>query len=165
MSILAGAKVDATDFTLPDPVSAFGAGANAIVSAANVFAVPASFPASVTITNPHPTLGMLCMVRFGAWVVANGQDTRVALNATGSNAWTAGSTGPGGTAGPNGYSEALIIVGTQANSNSHSKECSFSMVVPAGGSTTLEVQCMRALTTGTSNCNYPTVRVVPIRYV
>ncbi len=156
MTILAGAKVDATDFDLPDVQTAYGAGTNVITATA--FAVLPTTTCTATITNPHPTANMLTLVTWGAWMAAaTANDVRAALDFSGATVIAAGIGGGGAI----GWGEILIASTTLPAVH----ESSTITVELAPGTTTIKMYAYRSAASGTQNVNYPTIRAVPLRYL
>lgn len=154
MTILAGAKVDATDFDLPDVVTAFGNGTNVIT--ATTFSVLPTTTCTASITNPHPTANMLTLVAYGAWMVATTNDVRMALDISGVTVIAAGIGGGAAI----GYGEIPIVSSSTASMH---RQATITVEL-APGSTTFKTYGMRT-TSGTQNINYPTIRLVPLRYL
>lgn len=155
MTIKAGAKVDATDFDLPDVVTAFGNGTNTITSA--TFAVMPTNTCTAAITNPHPTATMLCLVAYGAWMVgAAATDTRMSLDVSGAVTIAAGIGGGAAI----GYGE-IPIAGTTTASLQYA--ATITVECPPG-TTTFKTYGLRT-GAGVVSINYPTIRVVPLRYL
>ena len=156
MTILAGAKVDATDFDLPDPVLAYGNGTNSLTSSAGVFAVLPTTTCTASITNPHPTAPMLTLVSFGAWCsMATSGDVRLGLDVSGALTVAAGLN----SLTTQGWGEVPF-----ANVSQYSQLHSTITVSLPAGSTTFKVYGYRSAA-NTATVNYPTLRLVPIRYV
>lgn len=154
MTILAGAKVDAIDFDLPDVVTAFGNGTNTIT--ATSFSVLPTTTCTAAITNPHPTANMLCIVTYGAWMVATTNDCRMALDFSGATVIAAGIGGGAAI----GYGEVPI---TSTATGSMHRQATITVGL-APGATTVKTYGMRT-TSGTQNINYPTIRIIPLRYL
>jgi hypothetical protein len=155
MSTLAGAKLDATDFALPDVVAAHGNGTNTITSA--TFAALPTNTVSAAITNPHPTATMLCLVTYGAWMSASSGDVRYALNVSGSATIAAGIGGGAAI----GYGEIPI----SSVSASILGSGSFTVELPASATAATFTGYAMRTGSGTVVCNYPTVRIVPLRFL
>ena len=153
MTILAGSKVDATDFDLPDVVAVAGGSPNSITSAS--FAVLPTNTCTAAITNPHPTANMLCLVSYGAWMIASTGDGRASLDISG--ALTV-SPGIGGGAAI-GWGEILFSTTTTLNQ----KAATITVALPPG-TTTFKMYALRS-GAGTVNVNYATIRIVPLSYI
>lgn len=154
MALLAGAPVDVTDFSLPDTVGGFGNGTNEINATAWT-ALPTT-PLAVDITNPHPTAEMLCLVTLGAWGIVGTSDARVSIAMSGAANVAAGIGG----GGPIGWGEVLQITG----STSEQQQAVWPVELPPG-TTTLTVVAYVSADGGTQQVNYPTLRVIPLRYL
>lgn len=155
--ILAGAIVDGTDWKLPSIVTAFGNGTNTITS--STFAVLPTTTASASMTNPHPHAKLLVLAEWGAWLVGNSGtgDVRCCLQVSGSLVVAAGIGG----GGPVGWGEVLYQQAT-GTAQRHSA-CTYELPV-SGSAATFDVYAMRN-GSGTVNCNYPTIRLTPLRYL
>ena len=153
MSQFAGSKVDATDFFIPVPVTAFGNGTNTITSL--TFADLPSTACSASITNPHPTANMLTLVTFGGWLNASTNAVRVCPRVSGSVTISAGIGG----GGPVGWGEIPLTSLTTPT------QCSatVSYELPPG-TATFTMQSMRDVAAGTQNANYCTLHIMPLRY-
>lgn len=159
MTIRAGAHLDATDFTLPDPVIATAGGAGTNTIAATAWAVLPTNTCTAVITNPHPELAMLVDVRYGAWLVGSGSgaDVRAGLDVSGSLALPPGV----GAGGASGWGEVLHSSGTS------SVQCSGGFTIELPVSTTaasFKVHAYKSSGTG-QQVNYPTIRLIPLRFV
>lgn len=155
--IRAGAVVDGTDWKMPARVTGYGAGANSI--SASSFSVLPSFTASCSITNPHPFATLLVYAEYGAWLKGNGStgDVRMCLSVSGGIIVTPGIGG----GGPVGWGEVLLA--TSTSYQQHRAACTYE--IPAGvGSVTFSVYAYRN-GTGTTACDFPVVRVTPLRYL
>lgn len=146
--------------SLPDEVSV-AAGVGSISTAAGVYASLPS-PVVATITNPHPTRAMLVHVHWGGWLKPDAVEGRFGIWGTGANAFTAPTSGSNG---PTQYSEQLIICGPQTTGTYLALFTEFTMRVPAGGTSTLEVVGYRSATTNVVGANYPKIRITPLRYL
>lgn len=156
MTIRAGARLDATDFDLPDVVTGYGNGTNTIT--ATSFAVLPTTTCTAAITNPHPTAAMLTLVTFGAWMSASANAVRCCPAVSGSLTIAAGIGG----GGPIGWGEVPLCGAATTNQYSGS----FTVELPASANAaTFSMQAYRDSATGTQACNYPTIRLVPLRYL
>ena len=156
MAILAGSLVSAVDFDLPDVVTAFGNGANTIT--ATSFSVLPTTTCTASITNPHPTASMLTMVCYGALMsAATASDCRMALDVSGAVTIAAGFGGGAAV----GYGEIPSVSATTASAQ---RQAVITVQLPPG-TTTFKVYGMRAAASGTHAINYPTVRLIPLRYL
>ena len=155
MSFFAGEKIVAEDFFLPTPATATGSGVNSITSTS--YAALPSFPVSTSMTNGHPSLYMLCLVTYSAWVFSSSSSVfgRVSLELTGGLPISAGSVGSGAAAG---FGE---IIRGGINDQYQS---SFTALLPAGTTTTFEMRALRESAVPTVQVNYGTIRVTPLRY-
>lgn len=154
MAIVAGAKLDAQDFVLPDPVTATGNGANAVT--ATSWAVLPTTTCTASITNPHPTAGMLVTVAYGAWMsAATAGDVRLSVDVSGALTIA---PGVGGGAAI-GWGEIPVATATQPNAQ---RQATITLTLPPG-TTTFKVYAYKT-GAGTNTVNYPTLRIIPIRY-
>lgn len=156
--ILSGQDIDGIDWTLPDPVSGYGNGTNAITS--STYAVLPTNTCSCSITNPHPSATLLVMVDFGCRMIVGAQpnEVRAAISVTGSLTAPAGLSG----AGPVGWGEILRSMdqwGTQ-----HRTVVTYELP-PSGTAATFAVWAQRYAGAGTARCDYPTLLVTPLRYL
>lgn len=158
MAIRAGARLDATDFTLPDPVAATAGGAGTNTITATSWAVLPSNAVTAVISNPHPGLNMLCLVTFGAWMVATANGVRAAVDISGS---LTVAPGVGGGASV-GWGEVLFCGAATTNQYA----ASFTVEMPVSLTpATFRLHAYRDAASGTQQVNYPTIRVVPLRFV
>lgn len=156
MTILAGAKIDAVDFDLPDVVTAFGNGANSIT--ATTFSVLPATTCTAAVTNPHPTASMLTMVCYGAWMSSStASECRMSLDVSGAVTIAAG-VGGGAAAG---WGEIPVSASTQPNAH---RQAVITVELPPG-TTTFKVYGMRVAASGTHRIDHPTVRLVPLRFL
>lgn len=155
MAIIAGALVDAVDLDVPDEVTAFGNGTNAIVSA--TFAVMPTTTCTAVITNPHPTNNLKVLVTYGAWMVgAASTDVRMSLDISGALTIAAGIGGGAAV----GWGEIPIVGGA---TGSLQMQGTFTVNLP-NGATTFKTYGLRT-GAGAVNLNYPTIRLCPLYYV
>lgn len=157
MTIRAGARLDATDFDLPDVVTGYGNGTNVVT--ATSFAVLPTTTCTATITNPHPTAAMLVLVEYGAWVTAGSNiATRLCPAVSGSITIAAGIGGGGAI----GWGEVPV----SASTSKVAVRGSFTVELPASANAaSFSMQAYRDSATGTQNVDYPTIRLVPLRFV
>lgn len=156
MAIRAGAKLDATDFDLPDVVTGYGNGTNTIT--ATTFTDLPTTACTAAITNPHPTANMLVSVTFGAWLTSTTSSAqRICPRVSGATTIAAGI----GNGGPIGWGEVLR---TDTNDGYGTKSVTVTYELPPGTST-FTMQAYRESAAGTHQVNYPTLRLVPLRYV
>ncbi len=156
MTIRAGARLDATDFDLPDVVAAYGNGANTVVATA--FAVLPTTTCTASITNPHPTASMLVLVTFGAWMSASANAVRCCPAVSGSVTIAAGIGG----GGPLGWGE---IPETGASTLSQFS-ASYTVELPASANAAVfSMQSYRDSASGTQKCDYPVIRLTPLRFI
>jgi hypothetical protein len=156
MTLRAGAKVDAVDWDLPDIVSVTGAGTNVITATTTTDLPTTSCIAS--ITNPHPTANLICLVTFGAWfTVGGGIRTRICPRVSGSTTIAAGIAG----GGPVGWGEVpMSTISTQLH-----VAASATYSLPASATAaTFTMQAYRDSASGTQNVDYPTIRIIPLRF-
>ena len=156
MALRKGAKVDVLDFDLPDPAGATAGGAGTNTVTATSWAVLPTNTVTVAITNPHPSADMLCWVSYGAWMSASASDVRMGLDVSGSVTIPPGI----GSGGPRGWGQ--ILQATAATSQQFSGGCT--VVVPPG-TATFKAYAYRSAASGTQAVNYPTLDVVPVRYL
>lgn len=159
MAIGAGRKLDAVDFTYPDVVTAFGNGTNTITSA--TFAVMPSTTCTASITNPHPSADMLCQVSYGAWMNASAGDVRLSVDISGAVTIAAGIGGGAAI----GWGEIPIVSLPTGATNSGSQQRSAMVTVELPpGTTTFKAYGLRT-GAGTTQINYPTIRLEPVQYL
>jgi hypothetical protein len=157
MTRLAGSKVLAVDFQLPDVVTAFGDGTNTIT--ATSFTDLPTTSCVAAITNPHPTASLICLVEFGAWMSrTTGGAIRCCPRVSGSTTIAAGI----GAGGPLGWGE-VPLCGNNANPQQMMGGGTYTLPVSATAAT-LTMQAM-VDSAGTGQvCNYPTIRIIPLYY-
>jgi hypothetical protein len=156
MTIRAGARLDATDFDLPDVVTASGNGSNTVTATA--FAVLPTVTCTASITNPHPTAAMLVLVSFGAWMSASANAVRCCPAISGSTTIAAGIGG----GGPIGWGEIPMCGTTTKNHYG----ASYTVELPVSGNAAVfSMQAYRDSATGTQLVDYPTIRLTPLRFV
>jgi hypothetical protein len=157
--IIAGSVLDGTDWKLPAVVQSFGNGANTVTASA--FSVLPTTTCSASITNPHPSARLLVMVTYGAWLIGNGAtgDIRVCPNASGSLAISAGLSG--GNGGAVGWGEVLYQTAT--GYNQRSATITYELPVSASAAV-FDIYAYRN-GAGTVKCDFPTLRIVPLRYL
>jgi hypothetical protein len=118
--------------------------------------------ATAAITNPSAARSLLCDVKYTAWLSASGAAVRAAPSISG-----AVTAVPSGTALPPacaGWGEVLYQ-GAPASGTSYSQMgASVPLSVPAGGTVTVTMKALRDSATGTQSLNYPTIRIIPVRY-
>lgn len=159
MPILAGAKVDAVDFDLPDPVAGYGAGTNAIT--AGSFTDLPTNNAVVSIVNPHPSANLLCQVHFGVWITISGTATFVRACPRVSGATTIAAGISSVNAGPIGW--GAIPGSNLVGINQCSGFATYSL--PPGTSTFTMQGYRDSAAGGTYQINYPVIHVTPVNYV
>ncbi len=152
MAILAGARVSAVDLSLPSPADGYGNGNNTVT--ATTFADLPTTACTVSITNPHPTASMLVAVQFGAWMSATANAIRCCPRVSGSVTLAAGPGGvvPGWGMVPRAVTDYVSFTGQ-----------GYATLPP--GTATFTMQAYRESATGTQQCSYPSISVVPLRYV
>jgi hypothetical protein len=156
MTIRAGSRIDATDFDLPDVVTAFGNGTNSITATA--FTVLPTNTCTAAITNPHPTANLMLLVAYGAWMNSTtSSDVRMALDISGATTIAAGIGGGGAI----GWGEIPLVSAGQVSIQVQSTIT----VSCAPGTTTFKTFAMRAAASGTHSVNYPTIRLVPLYFL
>lgn len=157
MTRLAGSKVLADDFQLPDVVTAFGNGTNTIT--ATSFTDLPTTSCVAQISNPHPTASLICLVEFGAWLnKATGGAIRCCPRVSGSTTIAAGI----GVGGPLGWGEIPVAV-----NNANPQQCMGGATYTLPASATAATFTMQAMvdSAGTSQvCNYATIRIIPLYY-
>lgn len=156
MSIVAGAKLDAQDLSLPDAVSAHGNGSNTL-STIGWGALPTT-PVSASILNPHPSATMLCLISYGAWLSSSTtNDVRIGLDVSGALTIA---PGVGGGAALN-WGEIPTLYGIAAN---QSKQATIPLELPPGTTTFKVYGWKTSGSTGNQVVSYPTLRIVPVRF-
>ena len=154
--VLAGSRVDGTDWLLPVVVTGHGNGGNVITAAA--FTVLPTTTCTAAITNPHPTAPLLVLCTFGAWLTSvAGSDVRCCPNVTGSVSISAGI----GCGGPIGWGE--IPIRTEANKGHHAGVATYALP-PSATAATFSMWALRT-GSGAVNCDFPVIRLIPIRYL
>jgi hypothetical protein len=156
MTRLAGSKVLADDFQLPDIVTAFGNGTNTIT--ATTFTDLPTTSCVAVITNPHPTASLICLVKFGAWMSATANSVRCCPRVSGSTTIAAGI----GAGGPLGWGE-VPLAGNDANPQQCMGGATYSLPASATAAT-FTMQALRDSASGTQVCNYATIRIIPLYY-
>lgn len=157
MVILSGSKVDATDFAYPDVATGYANGTNTIT--ATSFANLPTTPCSASIVNPHPESAMLVLVILSAWMQASTNAVRAGVAVSGSTTISAGIGG----GGMSGWGEVLRA---PANGTSAQYSSPFTVELPvSAAAATFTVQAYVEASGGTQQVNYPTLRLIPIRYV
>jgi hypothetical protein len=156
MTRLAGSKVLADDFQLPDVVTAFGNGTNTIT--ATSFTDLPTTSCVAAITNPHSTASLVCLVEFGAWMSTTANSVRCCPRVSGSTTIAAGI----GAGGPLGWGE-IPLAGNNANPQQCMGGATYTLPASATAAT-FTMQAMRDSASGTQVCNYPTIRIIPLRY-
>lgn len=165
MTITSGTRLTPSNVyklnALPSIGSQVGNGANTIVSSAATWAVLPTYTCDVTMTNPSSTHNMVCLVSLGAWMVANGTNLRLCVGATG------GMTIAGGPG--NGWAYGWGEVLFQGNTNTsvaYQRQSTCPVTIPAGASAvTFKAYAYRDAASGTTNVNYPTLRVIPLMFL
>jgi len=152
-----GARVDGTDWDIPAPTAAYGNGTNTIT--ATGFSVLPTTTVSASMTNPHPFANLLIFAEYGAWMVGNGAtgDCRACLNVSGSLTISPGIGG----GGPVGWGEVLYA--TLSTFQQKRAACTYELP-PSATAATFALYAYRN-GSGTVQCNYPVVRLTPLRYV
>lgn len=147
------------DTTIPAPVQAFVNNTIAVTST-NVYAsLPAPGPLTATIANPSLTRALQVEVTYQAWMQANGAATRAGVAASGSNTFTP----VPGTGGSVAFGQTLYMA-NQGGTATAKLTGQIVVSIPAGGTTTFELQAFRE-TGGTTNAvNYPVLTALPVRF-
>jgi hypothetical protein len=145
---------------LPDEVVA----SQNVQSFSGTAATFASLPTPVTasIINPRSDKSLLCHVHWGGWLKPDAVEGRLGIFGSGGNTFSAPT---GGTNGPQVFSEQQLIVGSQTSGTFIAVFTEFTMRVPAGQTTSLEVQAYRSATTNVVGVNYAKCRITPLRYL
>lgn len=157
MTIRAGARLDATDFDLPDVVTGYANGSNTIT--ATTFTDLPTTACTASITNPHPTASMLVLVEFGGWVTAGSSiGTRFCPRVSGSTTIAAGIGGGGAIGwGEIPYSNSTSKLGLRG---------SFTVELPVSANAAVfTMQAYRDSASGTQTIEYATIRLTPVRFV
>lgn len=161
MVVRAGAFVDATDFALPGDAVAAAGGAGTNTISATTWAVLPTNPVSASISNPHPSLSLLVDCYYGGWLIGAGVSSggvRAGIDISGSVAISPG-VGAGAAVG---WGEILF------NQTSQPVQCHSMITVELPVSTTAAVFAMHAYRDASGSgwqVNYPTIRLVPRRFV
>ena len=144
---------------LPANVSIYGNGINSLVGAANAWTAMPSFPAVVQMTNPSTDFSLVCNVFFGAWFSTSAGDVRMGIALSGG--LTVATPAPGVNQ-PTGW--GLFPHTSQTTADQHN---GFMQVVIPPGAATVTFTAMGARSNGaaTAQCNYPTIHVVPDRFM
>lgn len=149
--------------TLLDLPDAVASSVNATISVTATALATLPTPLSISITNPSAVYNMEVGVSFSAWLtVATDQATAITVGVAGSGGmtWGAASFGAGG---PIGNSDNLFFNGGPSFTMQHSE---YPIIIPAGAAAvTLTMQAFRSNTTRATNCNYPTLRAKPRRFL
>lgn len=147
-------------FDLPDDVASF-VNSTVIVTATSIATLPAPGPLAISITNPSSVYNMEVDVSFTAWCTLATSATALTVGVAGSGGmtWGAASFGAGG---PIANSDNIF---TNTPSFVHQRG-EYPIIIPAGASAvTLTMQAFRSNTTAQANCNYPTLRAKPRRFI
>jgi len=156
MAVKAGGIADAADWVFPDVVTAFGNGTNSVTATA--WAVLPTTTCSASVVNAHPTDTLLCLVSYGAWMSSTvGSSLRVGVDVSGAVTIAPG-VGGGAAAG---WGE---IPATTYEQTSSQHQATITVECPPG-TTTFAIWAYRAAASGTHAVNYPTLRIVPLRYL
>jgi hypothetical protein len=139
-------------YPLPDPVLQPPAAATNTITAPNWAQLPNRQYLTFTAAR-----AMWADIRVGAWVSAG-----VSTNGRAAASLTGATTGPG-TNGVLLDSSSWGEVLFQGDQDGYSQSFSAIPVKLNAGTTTIEVYAYR-VGTGTTQVNYPTIRVVPMRY-
>jgi hypothetical protein len=145
---------------LPDAVSGF-INSTISVTATSLATLPSPGPLAISITNPSADFDMEVDVSFSAWLTVAAAATSITVGVAGSGGmtWGAASFGAGG---PIANSDNLFTNAAQFVTH-HSE---YPIVIPAGASAvTLTMQAFRSNTSNAANCNYPTLRAKPRRFI
>jgi hypothetical protein len=158
MVVRAGARLDATDFALPDVVAATAGGTGTNTITATSWAVLPSNTCTAAITNPHPEMALLVEVTYSAWMVATANGVRMALDISGSVTIAPG-VGAGAAVG---WGEIPFCGAATTNQYAGS----FTVELPVSTTAaTFKVYAYRDAASGTQQVNYPTIRIKPLRFV
>lgn len=153
-----GRLLRAMDHSLPDVVTEYGNGVNAITSTS--FATLPTYPVNAYISNPHPTATMLCIVGFGAWGSSDTGDVRLALRVKRSEQeFIAAGVGAGASIG---YGE---IPATALSTLTHIFATCTVELDPSPIPYVFQIYAMRSTGSGNQDIRYATVRIVPLRYI
>lgn len=150
--IVAGGRIDAGDLYVPDPVVGAGASTNTVT--ATSWAVLPTNPATVDLTNPHASATLLCLVAYSAWLSSTTAGwVQAGIQLSGDT--TLAAPGPG-----DGIGDLCAAYATQTWVHQTG-------IVPVElepGTTTCDIVA-RGSGTGTQQCDYPVVRILPQRYI
>lgn len=118
-------------------------------------------PLSISITNPSADYNMEVDVSFSAWLLLGATTTSITVGVAGSGGmtWGASSFGAGG---PIANSDNMFYNGTVFVM----QRSEYPVIIPAGAAAlTLTMQAFRSNTGASANCNYPTLRAKPRRFL
>lgn len=151
MSLFAGGVARGSDLVLPDPVD---------ITGPSTFSVTSTSWADVTgcsgsITNPHASADMLCLVSFGAWMNVSSTPMRICPRISGSMIVSAGP----GTNAPADW--GLIPYGR----GDYEQDSSTYWAALVPGTATFTMQAYRDNTSAAASCNYSAISVVPVRFL
>lgn len=154
MGILAGAKVSAVDLAVPDVAEAYGGGSNT-VTATSWTDLP-TYTCVASVTNPHPTADLLCLVTWGAWMSASANGVRMCPRVSGSTTIAAGISG---IALGWGQIPRALVEYTQMQGTGY-------VALPASATAaTFTLQAYRESASGTQIVAYPAMIIVPLRFL
>jgi hypothetical protein len=152
VGIVAGGRIDAGDLLIPDPQVGVGSSTNVVTSTS--WAVLPTNPATTSMVNPHASANLLCLICYTAWVKsATTGWLQAGFTLSGDTVMAA--PGPG-----DGIGDILSAYASMPWAHTMG-------TVPvelAPGTTTCDMVA-RSSGTGTQNCDYPVIRIVPLRYV
>ena len=155
MTIRAGAKIEAADFSLPTIATGFGNGTNTVTG--TTFTNLPTNACTAAITNPHPTANMICLVTWGAWMSASANAIRCCPAVSGSIAIAAGI----GVGGPIGWGE--VPMSGSSSYMHHAGSATYALPASATAAT-FTMQAMRDSASGTQQVDYATIRIIPLRF-
>ena len=149
---------------LPSPVSATGGGSNVFnagTGTAGAWFDLSTNPANVSITNPHSTKAMYVLITVGAWLITatSGVDVRLGFRTTGD---IVAASGPGlSNVSPPSWGHVPLNANPSA---SVSFAASYLGIIPAAGTVNFISQSFFSSTTGTKQCNYPGIQIIPLYF-
>jgi len=130
------------------------------ITATSFAALPSPGPCQLTFTNPSSEYDLEVDVIFSAWIATGGaNNVTVGVAASGGMTWTANGFGAGG---PSANSDNLFTSSTTTGQ----QKSTYPVTIPAGAAAvTFAMQAFRGNTAGSPACNYPTLRVIPRRFI
>lgn len=148
---------------LPPPeVTAYGNGVNTIVSGAGLWGDLVSYNPVAVITNTDTSRGLKIQVTGSAWLSASGTNVRACVVASGGSLTIDGGPDPDGHVG---WGE-IAFQGAPASGAAYSQmQTGYTCAIPANTTCAFKFAAYRDAATGTTQVNYPVVRLTPLRWV